>query len=492
MIRIPRRQLYKRNYLTIRFLAGIATILACFFIYFIIISLAPVSAASSLVRRNMIGSYISFFIPLNIISWLTLGQIGGVLVLIFSCFAIISIVLKYGILYFNIYILLFGVSAMVGYRIFLSVGAFRNQSLAKLESLENEKNVLSSRISQRQKDKAAAEKGVQRYAALKDITEDLSSALNLEKTTSLIVERAFNIIGKSDRALLFLIDEAKQELGLVASKQAQGLPPVKAKKGEIFDTWMIKQRKSLIIEDIENDFRFSPEALKDPDGREFKSIIGVPLMSEMKVSGVLRLDSREKTVYTQDDLRLLNIISNLAAVSIENSTLYKRMNDLAITDGLTGLYVQRYFKERLDIELRRALSGKRKFSVLMIDLDHFKECNDKYGHTAGDTLLIRVAQALKNSVSPGHIVSRYGGEEFAVFLFESDKTEAVKIAEGIRANVAGSVFTLRRHELRVTISIGVSSFPDDGYLAEVLLRKADENLYKAKQAGRNRVWSSPT
>jgi diguanylate cyclase (GGDEF)-like protein len=195
-------------------------------------------------------------------------------------------------------------------------------------------------------------------------------------------------------------------------------------------------------------------------------------------------------VYTQDDLRLLNIISSLAAVSVENSMLYQRMNDLAITDGLTGLYVQRYFRERLDTELKRALSAKRKFSLLMIDLDHFKDTNDKYGHTAGDTLLVKIAQVLKNSVSPEHIVSRYGGEEFAIFLFETDKSQAAKIAENIRTIVARSVFTLRRQDLRITISVGISSFPDDGYLAQDLIKKADENLYKAKQGGRNRIaWS---
>jgi len=493
LIRIPKRQLYKKNYLTSKFLIGIATLLFSVYTYFVIISLSPflprtTIGAGPLFHRNLIGSYISFFIPINIISWLTFGQVGGILALIFSCFSIVLIVLKQGILYYNLYIFLFGISAVVGYRIFLSIMLSRHQFLARREALEVDKNTLSSEINQSQKEIGASKNRVQRYAALKDVTEELSSTLDLEDITRSVVEKAFNIIGRSDRALLFLINEVKQELGLFASRQIDAQPPIKAKKGEVFDTWILKQRKPLLIEDLDNDFRFSPEALKDPKDREFKSIIGVPVMSEKKITGVLRLDSAKKAMYTQDDLRLLNIISDLAAVSIENARLYQRTNELAITDGLTGLYVQRYFKERLDMELKRALSNEKKFSMLMIDLDYFKECNDKYGHAAGDILLVKLAAVLKAGVGAGHMVSRYGGEEFIIFLFEVDKKGAIKVAEDIRKKVEEAVFTLRRNEVKITISVGVSCFPDDGYVAEALLRKADENLYKAKQDGRNRIW----
>jgi len=480
--------LFKKSYLTVKFSIGVGIITFSLFLYFVIIAFSPFLKTSSLFHRNIIGAYISFFIPMNIISWLTLGQIGGVLILVFSCFSIIFIVLKYGILYYNIYILFFGISSFIGYRLFLNMVSSKHQSLATLEALEVDKNILFSTLSQRQNEIDASKKRAQRYVALKGITEDLSSTLDLEHMATMIVEKAFNIIGRSDRGLLFLIDEEKQELELCASKQTERLPVVKAKKGEMFDTWILKQRKSLIIEDMDNDFRFAPEALGDPKDREFKSVIGAPVISRMKVIGVLRMDAKKKCVYTQDDLRLLNIISDLAAACIENSRLYKRTNELAITDGLTGLYVQRYFKERLSIELKRALSSKKKFSILMIDLDYFKECNDKYGHAAGDVLLVKIAEVLKAGVGEGHVVSRYGGEEFAIFLFGLDKKEAIRISEDLKKAVEGTVFKLRRDEVKVTISIGISSFPDDGCAAEPLLKKADENLYKAKQDGRNRVW----
>lgn len=485
--------MYSKAPLRIRFLIEISTILIFLVLYFLVINLSPFLSSAKIgggevFYKNFIGSCVSFFIPINIISWLVFGQTGGVLVLLFSCLSIVFIVLRYGIFYYNSLIFLFGVSAFVGYRFFLNMNLFRNRCTAKLETLEVDKNTLLSNVSQKEKDTEVFENRVHRYTALKDITENLSSTLNLEDIARLVVEGSFNVISGSDRALLFLIDEAKQELGLFASRLVDELPFIKAKKGDIFDTWILKQRKPLIIEDMDNDFRFSPDGLKDSKDRDFKSIIGVPLMSEKRVIGILRMDSRKKAVYAQDDLRLLDIISDLAAVSIENSILYQKTNELAIKDGLTGLYVQRYFKEMLEIELKRSLSNKKKFSILMIDLDYFKDCNDKYGHTAGDILLGKIAQLLKAIVGAGHIVSRYGGEEFAILLLDIGKKEAIRISEDIRKNVEETIFTLRRHQVKITVSVGISLFPDDGYLAEALLKKADENLYKAKQSGRNKLW----
>lgn len=482
--------MYNKDSSKIRFLIGIGTVIVFVSVYLVLTAISPALRTSLLFYRNIIGSYLSFFIPINIISWLCLGQLGGILILIFSCFFVVLTVLKYGVLYYNIYIFLFGVSAVVGYKILSKLTSIRNQSLARLEALEVDENILALKVSKREKDINFAKKRFEGYAALKDITEDLSTTLNLDETVKLIAENAFNIIGRSDRVFLFLIDEEKQKLAPFYCKQVKGMSQVISKRAEIFDSWILKQRKSLIVEDLDNDFRFSAEALNDPGDREFKSIIGVPLMSEMKVMGILRMDSRSKAAYTQDDLRLLDIISDLAAVSVENSQLYKKTNELAVTDGLTGFYVQRYFKERLGVELEKARQGGGKFSILMIDLDYFKRYNDKYGHAAGDLLLVKVAQTIKTLVGPGHIISRYGGEEFAVILFKAHKKSAIEVSEDIRKGIEGSAFRLRRDEVNITVSIGLSSFPEDGDLPESLLKKADGNLYKAKQGGRNTVWPS--
>ncbi len=405
--------------------------------------------------------------------------------------SVIFIVLRYGRLYFDLYIFFFGLSALFGYKLFLRDTVTRNKGAAMLEALEVEKNSVISKISHKEQGIIAAKGRLQRYISLKDITETLSSTLHIADIENAVTESALNIVGRSDRALLFLVDKARQELNLASSKLSGGSSPVKAKKGEIFDTWILKQRRPLIIEDLDNEFRFSAEALRNTEDMVFKSVIGVPVIAQKKVIGVLRMDSKVRHAYSQDDLRLLNIIADLSAVAIGNGMLYKRTNELAITDGLTGIYVQRYFKEKLQAELKRSFAAKKEFSILMMDLDHFKLCNDKYGHTAGDIILIKVAGIIKECVGSGHMVARYGGEEFAALLFEAGKKEAIRVVEAVRQKIQASIFILRRNKVSVTISAGVSSFPEDGYGAEELLKKADENLYKAKESGRNKVWPGP-
>lgn len=445
------------------------------------------AAAHGQFYKNAIALYLFLYIPLIMLSWLCLGQIGGILIFIFSCLSIIYIVLKHFILYYNGYIFLFGIAAVVGYRYFLKKFSEKNRYMIGMEAREGQKNSLVSGIAKKETEIASAKNRVLRYLALKDMTEDLSSTLELNRTAQIVTDKAFNVVGNSDRGLLYLIDERLQTLELFACRQAAGYPQIQTKRPELYDTWLLKQRRSLIVEDMDNDFRFSPEALKDPLSKKFKSVIGVPLVSEKKVIGTLRLESSKKAAYTQDDLRLLDIISDLASVSIENSRLYQRTNELAITDGLTGLYVQRFFKEQLDIKVKEVLKSGSALSVLMIDLDYFKKYNDKYGHASGDILLGRVAAILKSCMERGYAISRYGGEEFAAILLDADNKSVFETAEKVRKGVEETVFAVRRDEVRITVSVGISSFPKDGRTAAALLKAADNNMYKAKEGGRNRV-----
>jgi diguanylate cyclase (GGDEF)-like protein len=142
------------------------------------------------------------------------------------------------------------------------------------------------------------------------------------------------------------------------------------------------------------------------------------------------VESKEAEAYVSDDLRLLTILSDLAAIALENAKLYRRIEDLAISDGLTGLYCQRYFKERLDEDAVKAARLKQPLSLLMLDIDRFKTYNDKYGHTAGDIVLKSIGEILKSSIELGDLAARYGGEEFVLILFGKDKAEAKALGEG--------------------------------------------------------------
>jgi len=204
--------------------------------------------------------------------------------------------------------------------------------------------------------------------------------------------------------------------------------------------------------------------------------------------GVLRLDDQLPVCYTQDDLRFLTIISDLGAVALENGELFQKTKDLAIHDGLTGLYTKGYFSERLKEECKRSLRQGSTFTLLMLDIDYFKNYNDKFGHIAGDlvlkTLSITMADYLKEFNT---IISRFGGEEFCVILSHMDKEKARAVADDLRARIANTTIVLRRQEANITVSIGLANFPTDAKEETELILKSDKAMYQAKQKGRNKV-----
>jgi len=165
----------------------------------------------------------------------------------------------------------------------------------------------------------------------------------------------------------------------------------------------------------------------------------------------------------------------------------RTLEALAITDGLTGLYNHRHFQETLDKEIRRCEREGRMLSLLLLDLDHFKQYNDRFGHTEGDAALRRVAGQIMKSIRSTDVAFRYGGEEMAVLLPSCTKDQAVEVAEKIRQAVARGVQRAARFGRRTTVSIGVATFPEDGRVARALVDLADAALYAAKAHGRDCV-----
>ncbi len=169
-----------------------------------------------------------------------------------------------------------------------------------------------------------------------------------------------------------------------------------------------------------------------------------------------------------------------------------RLAQLAVTDGLTGLYNHRHFHERLALEVERSQRSGLPLSLLMLDVDHFKQFNDAYGHPAGDEVLRQLARVLADARRANDVVARYGGEEFAVILVDTAKFTAAKVADRIRERVTAHDFSEMSIQKRaspgaLSVSLGVATFADDGSDAEALVRAADTALYAAKRAGRNRV-----
>ena len=377
-----------------------------------------------------------------------------------------------------------------------------------LDDLAEERTVKDQAIASERQTREALQKKLSRYTHLQTVAEELSSLTDLPSIAQLAVDRAFSLIGKSDVCLLFLLDHEHQELSLIASKRRESIAAVRTKHGDQFDRYVLRTHRPLLVNDIRGDFRFTMTLAQE---RTISSVIACPLLLGQSPHGVLRLDSAQPAAYTQDDLRFLDILLDLVAAAIANAKLFAQTQQLAMTDGLTGLTLRRPFLEQLSRELIRSTRSREPASVLMLDVDHFKEYNDTFGHTAGDLVLKGVAEMLRAIVPPGGAAARYGGEEFVVLLPRHARLEASVVAEKIRRfieqqvapppvrhteGVAQGSDASRRSRPSgagprtgggVTVSVGVASFPDDAQKELELLRIADQRLYQAKHDGRNRV-----
>ncbi|MGE0268867.1 MAG: diguanylate cyclase [Candidatus Omnitrophota bacterium] len=327
------------------------------------------------------------------------------------------------------------------------------------------------------------------FSELKGLTERLSMCLSLEDTTKSLSREVRNLLGDKDSTvILYLFHSKTGDLGILSSHKGQMRINLKSKNGDEFDHWIVKTMQPLLIEDIKNDFRFDIDKIKIEDERVIRSLISVPMTVGRKALGILRIDSPLSQKFSTQDLRFLTTIGDLGAVAIENAQLYSHVQELAIKDGLTGLYLRRYLLERLSKEISRQLNKDGELAFLMIDIDKFKGYNDKFGHMAGDIVLKTVGALMDEFFNqPGNLVCRYGGEEFAVMLPDCSKKTACELAEQIREMVAQRMVILRREKTNITISIGVACLPYDAKVMDELIHKADQALYEAKETGRNKV-----
>ena len=217
-----------------------------------------------------------------------------------------------------------------------------------------------------------------------------------------------------------------------------------------------------------------------------RSLLVLPLLAPEPV-GTLTLIARTEKRFGKDVREMLAVIANQVAISLENGFLYKKMETMATTDGLTGLTNHRTFQERFLDLLERAQRHNGKVALLLCDVDFFKKVNDGYGHPVGDEVLRRVARVLQEVPRKIDVPARYGGEEFAVLLDNVDVVQARTVAERIRTEISKVVVETEKGPLSVTESIGIACFPDDGRDRAALIERADLALYHAKHTGRNRV-----
>jgi diguanylate cyclase (GGDEF)-like protein len=187
----------------------------------------------------------------------------------------------------------------------------------------------------------------------------------------------------------------------------------------------------------------------------------------------------------------LSILAQQFLIGLRRAIFYQKVSQLSITDTLTQVYSRRYFLERFQEELRRCVNNKLRLSFLMTDIDNFKHYNDRYGHLVGDGILRQVSKIIRDTIRQIDFIGRYGGEELSIVLAETDREQANFAAERIRQAIASAVIKVYDEELKVTISIGVSTFPDNAACVRDLIEMADQALYLAKETGKNKVCFSP-
>ncbi len=318
-------------------------------------------------------------------------------------------------------------------------------------------------------------------SALSEICGALARCLTTVDVVKVIAEMMKTIC---DFQSLVLFTVAGLELvpQLVVSPYAAQFKSVTTCVPESAPGWVIAHMKPLLLPG-------AGEAALPRVIEEERSFFIAPMIAGSEVIGILYLGTAEPSSYDDGFCQRVSIVASQSAMAIRNAELRESVKEHAITDGLTGLYTHRYFQELIIEACREYESALKPFSLVMIDVDHFKKYNDLLGHPEGDKILKEITALIRSYTRGSDLVCRYGGDEFAVILKECDKENSVRTAERIR-----EAFQYRFHTypVKITASIGVASYPEDAGNKIELLGAADTVLYRSKSGGRNQVNVAPS
>ncbi|HHL40645.1 MAG TPA: sensor domain-containing diguanylate cyclase [Deltaproteobacteria bacterium] len=322
---------------------------------------------------------------------------------------------------------------------------------------------------------------------LVEVGKAVTSSLDITHILKVVMEKISELFRPSNWSLL-LLDERSGELTfeIVVGEGAEKIRELRLKPGEGIAGWVAREGVPLLVPDVATDPRFCGK-IDRLAGFSTKSVVCVPLKAKGRCQGVIELINSVES-FTEDDLRLLSALADYTAIAIENAKYLDKVEELTITDDLTGLYNTRHLHSCLEYEVERARRYEYDVSMIFLDIDSFKSINDRYGHLRGSRLLCEAGSLIRKNVRSADIVCRYGGDEFVVLLPQTSKKNAMAAAEKLREALRSHSF-LRGDGLdcRITASFGVASFPADAKDKYELISLADRAMYKIKNLTKDGV-----
>jgi len=326
-------------------------------------------------------------------------------------------------------------------------------------------------------------------AVFQELGKALTSSLQLDQVLRTIMEKIDEFL-RPDNWSLLLLDEAKQELyfELAVGKASQALKDVRVKVGQGIAGWVAQHGEVVIVPDTSKDTRFFGK-VDEKTKMETRSIVAVPVNFRDTCLGVIELiNCIGPEGFDPRDLKLLEALSDFAAIALENARHVKRIHELTIMDDCTSLYNARHMGVILDTEIYRSQRYNYEFSIVFIDLDHFKQVNDTHGHLVGSRLLAEIGEALKTNCRLIDFAFRYGGDEFVLLLPQTSKENAINVARRLHKLIRETQWLKSEGlNIRLTPSMGLAAYPVDSKTKEGLLHLADEAMYQVKNANRDRV-----
>jgi diguanylate cyclase (GGDEF)-like protein len=321
-----------------------------------------------------------------------------------------------------------------------------------------------------------------------DVAKALTSSLDLDSILQTVMEKMAEYF-RPDTWSLLMVDEDLNELyfAIAVGAAAESLKDVRLKVGEGIAGWVAKHGQQVVLSDVEKDPRFT-RRIDEATQSETRSVICVPLRSKLRVLGVIQLVNVDIAQFSQQELFFLQALCDYAAISIENARWVEKIQELTITDDCTGLYNARHLYKTLEKEVYRSARFGYEFSVLFVDLDHFKSVNDTHGHLTGSRLLAEIGYLIKAQLRLIDFAFRYGGDEFVVLLPQTGKDSALVVAKRLLEAMRATSFC--RDEglnLNVRASIGLATYPHDAHDAHDIIRQADEMMYLVKNTTRDNI-----